>query len=153
MKLTAQKTLLEKASAIIEVIEYAERRIQVREENLKQYEVFSRLDDKYKQANEITKLAKARLELYYKNTIARLLALDQDEDQDQYQTVTAEDLDTTVRVLDVVNSRVKYLEKTEYHAFKKDGHGIQFDNVKNLRGVVYNIGSVIINVNEYKNGL
>ena len=64
MKLTAQKTLLEKASAIIEVIEYAERRIQVREENLKQYEVFSRLDDKYKQANEITKLAKARLELY-----------------------------------------------------------------------------------------
>lgn len=153
MKLTAQKTLLEKASAIIELIEYADKRIKVREENLRKYEVFTGLNSKYKKDNEITKLAKARLELYYNTTIARLLALDQDEIEvdEIYQAVSPEDLETTLRVLNETAKSVKYELRNEYHLCKREGKGIQFDNVDILRDTHQRVEGVINTVKVYNN--
>lgn len=153
MKLTAQKTLLKKASDIIELIDYADKRIKVREENLRKYEVFTGLNSKYKKDNEITKLAKARLELYYNNTIDRLLKLNQEEIEDEqiYQDVTPEDLETTLRVLDETAKTVKYEIRKEYHLCKREGKGINFDNVDILRDTHQRVEGVINTVKVYNN--
>jgi len=141
----SNQRLVERASAILELIEYADKRIKTREENLSKYPaVFPNLVEKYKQDNLTTKRAKERLQRSYRNTIqdlARLVtedlaSLTDDERLDAWQkenTVTPSDLETTQRVLRVTASKVRTEERKEYHLFKREGKGIQFDNVERLR--------------------
>ncbi len=160
MKLYTHKKLIEKATAILEVIADAERRIKTREVNLKKYQVFTGLVEKYKQDNENTKLAKARLESYYNNTILKIQEtilgdrnINENIDAiETYNTVSAEDLETTVRVLYVTTSKLKAEEKKEYHEFKRTGKGINFDNVNGFRDSGNILASAINLILNYSNG-
>jgi len=88
----------------------------------------------------ITKQAKARIEKYYRNLLEKIMYLNHQElakrtdyDIQKHNRITAEDLETTQRVLRITTEKIRIEESKEYHLCKREGKGIQFDNVQTLR--------------------
>lgn len=148
MEITAQKRILEKATAILELIEYAEKRILTRENNIKIYSssIFPGLDRKFLEDNEKTKLAKERLQKYYSNTILKLGQFN------RYYNLTSESLNITNSVLLSTASEIKYEITKERRNFKKDGKGIHVENIDQFNSKLFEVLRVIETVKIFNNG-
>jgi len=148
MEITAQKRILEKATAILELIEYAEKRILTRENNIKIYSsgIFPGLDRKFLEDNEKTKLAKERLQKYYSNTILKLGQFN------NYYNLSSESLNITNSVLLSTASEVKHEIIKERRLFKKGGNGIHVKNIDVLNTKLFEVLRVINTVKTFNNG-
>ena len=140
MRLLNHQRLIEKAGEVLELIEYAEKRIKHQRENDALPVVFTNLHDRNRRNMVITKRAKERIEKYYRNLLEKIIHLNSRElennserDIQTSNRITTQDLDTTQRVLRITAEKIRAEESKEYHLCKREGKGIQFENLQTLR--------------------